>query len=54
MDYSFGVGRESLPQVKKFKYPGVLFTSEGKTDHKIDSRNAGVVLDCFSKEGAER
>ncbi|KAK3531015.1 hypothetical protein QTP70_007862 [Hemibagrus guttatus] len=32
------VGGEVLPQVEKFKYLGVLFTSEGRMDHEIDRR----------------
>ncbi|KAK3561115.1 hypothetical protein QTP86_028310, partial [Hemibagrus guttatus] len=32
------VGGEVLPQVEEFKYLGVLFTSEGRMDRKIDSR----------------
>ncbi|KAK3532712.1 hypothetical protein QTP86_028082, partial [Hemibagrus guttatus] len=31
------VGGEVLPQVEEFKYLGVLFTSEGRMDHEIDS-----------------
>lgn len=33
--YSLGVGSESLPQVKEFKYVGVFFTSVGKMDCEI-------------------
>ncbi|KAK3527104.1 hypothetical protein QTP86_010820 [Hemibagrus guttatus] len=32
------VGGEFLPQVEEFKYLGVLFTSEGRMDRKIDRR----------------
>ncbi|KAK3563034.1 hypothetical protein QTP86_014091, partial [Hemibagrus guttatus] len=32
------VGGEVLPQVEEFKYLGVLFTSEGRMDRKIDRR----------------
>ncbi|KAK3508670.1 hypothetical protein QTP70_003319 [Hemibagrus guttatus] len=32
------VGGEVLPQVKEFKYLGVLFTSEGRMDREIDRR----------------
>ncbi|KAK3548428.1 hypothetical protein QTP70_012986 [Hemibagrus guttatus] len=32
------VGGEVLPQVEEFKYLGVLFTSEGRMDHEIDTR----------------
>ncbi|KAK3521504.1 hypothetical protein QTP70_007969 [Hemibagrus guttatus] len=32
------VGGEVLPQVEKFKYLGVLFTSEGRMDREIDRR----------------
>ncbi|KAI3352411.1 hypothetical protein L3Q82_005371 [Scortum barcoo] len=32
------VGGEVLPQVEEFKYLGVLFTSEGKMERKIDRR----------------
>ncbi|KAK3506344.1 hypothetical protein QTP70_005033 [Hemibagrus guttatus] len=40
------VGGEVLPQVKEFKYLGVLFTSEGRMDHEIDRRigAAGAVM----------
>ncbi|KAL1252568.1 hypothetical protein QQF64_017261 [Cirrhinus molitorella] len=30
------IGGESLPKVEKFKYLGVLFTSEGRMEHEID------------------
>ena len=36
VDYSFWVGRELLPHVKEFKYLGVLFTTEGKTQSEVD------------------
>uniref|UniRef100_A0A8C6L319 Reverse transcriptase domain-containing protein n=1 Tax=Nothobranchius furzeri TaxID=105023 RepID=A0A8C6L319_NOTFU len=36
------VGREVLPQVEEFKYLGVLFTSEGRTDREIDRRIGSV------------
>lgn len=32
------VGGETLPQVEEFKYPGVLFTSEGKMERESDRR----------------
>ncbi|KAK3542976.1 hypothetical protein QTP70_008512 [Hemibagrus guttatus] len=32
------VGGDFLPQVEEFKYPGVLFTSEGRMDREIDRR----------------
>ena len=40
------VGNEALPQVKEFKYLGVLFTSEGRTEKEISRRigAAGAVL----------
>ena len=40
------VGREPLPQVKEFKYLGVLFTSDGNMEREIDRRigAAGAVL----------
>ena len=40
------VGNETLPQVKEFKYLGVLFTSEGRTEQEISRRirAAGAVL----------
>ncbi|KAK3533035.1 hypothetical protein QTP70_006219 [Hemibagrus guttatus] len=34
------VGGEFLPQVKEFKYLGVLFTSEGRMDREIDRQTA--------------
>ena len=46
MDCAVQVGNETLPQVKEFKYLGVLFTSEGRTKQEISRRigAAGVVL----------
>uniref|UniRef100_A0A3P9KA67 Chromodomain Y like 2 n=1 Tax=Oryzias latipes TaxID=8090 RepID=A0A3P9KA67_ORYLA len=40
------VGGVSLPQVEEFKYPGVLFTSEGRPEREIDRRigAASVVM----------
>ncbi|KAK3558298.1 hypothetical protein QTP86_014684 [Hemibagrus guttatus] len=38
------VGGEFLPQVKEFKYLGVLFTSEGRMDHEIDRRIGAVAV----------
>lgn len=38
VDCSLRVGNESLPQVKEFKYLGVLFTSEGRREREIDRR----------------
>ena len=38
MDCLLQVGEEILPQVEEFKYLGVLFTSEGKMERKIDRR----------------
>ncbi|MDG2555420.1 reverse transcriptase domain-containing protein [Vibrio parahaemolyticus] len=32
------VGRELLPQVREFKYLGVLFTSEGRMEREMDRR----------------
>jgi len=37
---SHQVGTEALPQVKEFKYLGVLFTSEGKMEREIDRRSS--------------
>ena len=36
VDYSIRVGGEPLPQVEE--YLGVLFTSEGRVEHKTDRR----------------
>uniref|UniRef100_A0AAQ4PNU2 Reverse transcriptase domain-containing protein n=1 Tax=Gasterosteus aculeatus aculeatus TaxID=481459 RepID=A0AAQ4PNU2_GASAC len=46
MDCLLQVGNVSLPQVKKFKYLGVLFTSEGKMECEFSQRMgaAGAVL----------
>ncbi len=46
VDGPLRVGNESLPQVKKFKYLVILFTSEGTTERKIGQRigTAGAVL----------
>ena len=38
MDCLLRVGNESLPQVKEFKYLGVLFTSEGTREREIGRR----------------
>ena len=58
MACSLQVRGEDLPQVEKFKYLGVLFTSDGKRDCEIgrrtrDSRNVVTVPHCSSEEGAE-
>lgn len=42
MDYALWVGRELLPQVKKFKYLRVFFMSQGKTDHEINRQTGAV------------
>ena len=44
MDCLLRVGNESLPQVKEFKYLGVLFASEGTMEREIGWRAAGAVL----------
>ena len=46
VDCTVRVGNEILPQVKEFKYLGVLFTSEGRTEQEISRRigAAGAVL----------
>jgi len=47
VDCSLQVGTECLPQVKEFKYLGVLFTSEdGAGDRQADR------CGCSSKTGA--
>ena len=38
MDCLLRVGNESLPQVKEFKYLGVLFASEGTMEREIGRR----------------
>ena len=38
VDCLLQVGNVSLPQVKEFKYLGVLFTSEGMMGREIDRR----------------
>lgn len=32
----FGLGGESVPQVKEFKYLGFLFMNEGRMEHEIN------------------
>ncbi|KAL3043760.1 hypothetical protein OYC64_003589 [Pagothenia borchgrevinki] len=46
MDCPLQVGNESLPQVKEFKYLGVLFSSEGTMEREMGRRigAAGAVL----------
>ncbi|KAK5888302.1 hypothetical protein CesoFtcFv8_016814 [Champsocephalus esox] len=46
MDCPLQVGNESLPQVKEFKYLGVLFSSEGSMEREMGRRigAAGAVL----------
>ena len=46
VDCTVRVGNEALPQVKEFKYLGVLFTSEGRAEKEISRRigAAGAVL----------
>ena len=46
MECQLQVGNESLPQVKEFKYLGVLFASEGTMEREIGRRigAAGAVL----------
>ena len=45
-DCPIRVGNDSLPQVREFKYLGVLFSSEGRMEHELDRRigAAGAVL----------
>ncbi|XP_057696067.1 uncharacterized protein LOC130918404 [Corythoichthys intestinalis] len=38
VDCSLQVGGEFLPQVEEFKYLGILFTSEGRSEREIDRR----------------
>ncbi|TKS65587.1 NLR family CARD domain-containing protein 3 CARD15-like protein [Collichthys lucidus] len=38
VECSLRVGDEVLPQMDEFKYPGVLFTSEGRMEREIDRR----------------
>ncbi|TKS65366.1 R2 Retrovirus-related Pol polyprotein from type I retrotransposable element [Collichthys lucidus] len=38
VECSLRVGDEILPQVEEFKYLGILFTSEGRMERKIDQR----------------
>lgn len=40
-------GSESLPHVKRFKYRGVLFTSNGKMEHEIN-RRIGIMSAALS------
>ncbi|KAK0153876.1 hypothetical protein N1851_004048 [Merluccius polli] len=52
VDCSLRVGSVLLPQVKEFKYLGILFTSEGKMECEMDRRigsDAGIVPDCCVK-----
>ena len=46
VDCAVRVGNKALPQVKEFKYLGVLFTSEGRAEKEISRRigAAGAVL----------
>ncbi|KAL3060984.1 hypothetical protein OYC64_009239 [Pagothenia borchgrevinki] len=39
MDCPLQVGNESLPQVKEFKYLGVLFSSEGTMEREMGPEN---------------
>ncbi|TWW74459.1 R2 Retrovirus-related Pol polyprotein from type I retrotransposable element [Takifugu flavidus] len=45
------VGEEVLPQVEEFKYLGILFTSEGRMERKIDRRSgaASAVMQVFNR-----
>ena len=43
VDHPLQVGGESPPHVKEFKYLGLLFSSEGKTEQEID-RQIGAAL----------
>ena len=51
VECSLRVGNEILPQVEEFKYLGVLFTSEGRMERKIDRRigAASAVLLAISQ-----
>jgi len=42
VEWPLQVRNEILPQVEEFKYLGVLFMSEGRTEREID-RQTGVV-----------
>ncbi|KAK5901378.1 hypothetical protein CgunFtcFv8_026256 [Champsocephalus gunnari] len=44
MDCPLQVGNESLPQVKEFKYLGVLFSSEGTMEREMGQRILGCHL----------
>ncbi|KAK3545441.1 hypothetical protein QTP70_007640 [Hemibagrus guttatus] len=44
MSCTLQVGGEYLPQVEKFKYLGVLFTSEGRMDREFDRRIGAAVM----------
>lgn len=39
-----GLGQELLPQVERFKYLGVFFTTEGKMEQKIKRQTACAVM----------
>ena len=51
MDCAVRVENETLSQVKEFKYLGVLFTSEGRTEQEISRRigAAGAVLQSLRR-----
>ncbi|KAK0143837.1 hypothetical protein N1851_017957 [Merluccius polli] len=47
VDCSLWVGSELLPQVKEFKYLGILFTSEGKMEREMDRQiDAATAVMC--------
>ena len=55
VECSLRVGNEILPQVKEFKYLGVLFTSEGRMEREVHGRicAASAVLRALRcEEGA--
>ncbi len=55
VDCPLQVGNASLPQVKKFKYLGVLFTSEGTMERETGQRiGAAGVVPLLQKENSAR
>ena len=51
------VGKESLPQIKKFKYLRVLFTTEERTQWQVNRRidgNADSSKICLGEEVASQ
>lgn len=50
VDYSLWVDSELLPQVKEFKYVGILFTSEGQMKREVDRQTdaTSAVMRAFN------